>query len=67
MAMEMLVNIGSGYSLLVDETKPLSELTTDEALWHSFQGNIYMNTQDISPQSFLNIWDHNHIAKRTMN
>ena len=50
MTMEMLVNTGSENILLPDSTKPLSELTTDEAFWHSFQGNIYMNIQYISPQ-----------------
>ena len=31
-------------------------LTIHEIFWHSFQGNIYMNTQDISPQGVFEIY-----------
>ena len=30
-------------------------LTINEILWHSFQGNIYLNTQDINPQVVFKI------------
>ena len=40
-------------------------LITNEILWHSFQGNIYLNTQDIF-KSCLHSWNHSNISHGTM-
>ena len=56
-----------GTGLLRDGTKPLPEpiWLTIEILWHSFQGNAYMNTQDIV--KFIHLKSHPQVPWGTMN
>ena len=51
---DILVNISSGYGLLLDGTKPLPKImwTIGKVLWHAFQGNVYVNGQNINPFLF---------------
>ena len=59
MVSEVLVITVSGYGLLPDGTKPFPEpmLThRHEILWHSFQGNVYLNTEYINPQVVFEIY-----------
>ena len=47
MALEILTNTGSDSGLVPS----LTELALScEILWHSFQGNVYLITQDINSQ-----------------
>ena len=44
-------------------------LTINKVLWHWFQGNVYLNTQDINPQYCvwnLHVWNHSQISQGPM-
>ena len=56
MVSEIMVNTDSDKGLSSDLTKPLSEPVLTYHQPDSFQGNVYLNTQDINPSVMFEIY-----------
>ena len=56
---KILINTGSGNGLLPAGTTLLPEpiwLAVSKVVWHSFQGNVCLNAQDINPRVLFEIY-----------